>query len=217
MSNLAKFFSVPKSLYWNIKWYGLKGIICPILIHYKTKIIVKGKINLPPIGKTFSSKIGFGGSDGILSFNKQYLYVARNAQLTFSGQFVIGEGAAIRIEKKGNVIMGGRFYANKNFMLSCDSSIIIGDNFVSGWNVHVRDSDGHTIAIDGREKLNTKGVVIGKHVWIAAEAHVLKGAKISDGSVVGYRSTVFGFFDAPNCLIVGSPANVIKRNVSWKL
>lgn len=102
-------------------------------------------------------------------------------------------------------------------MLSCDSSIVIGDDFVGGWNVHIRDSDGHTIAIDGHDKLNTKDVWIGKHVWIAAEAHILKGAKIPDNSVVGYRSTVLGVFDEKNSLIVGSPAKIVNGNISWKI
>lgn len=217
MDNIAKLFSIPKSLFWNMKWYGIKGLKLPILIHYNTKIIIKGKIQLPVVGKPFSSKIGFGGSDGILSYNKQFLYVAEDAQLIFGGTFILSEGSSIRVEKRGEVYIGGQFYANKNFMLSCDSSIEIGDDFVSGWNVHVRDSDGHTIVIDGYDKLNTKNVFIGNHVWVAAEAHILKGAYISDGSVVGYRSTVLGVFNEANCLIAGSPAKNIETNILWKI
>lgn len=107
MGNITKLFSIPKSLFWNLKWYGVKGLQLPILIHYNTQIKIKGKLRLPSLGKPFSSKIGFGGSGGILSYNKQILYVAKDAQLIFTGTFVLSEGSSIRVEKSGKAYVGG--------------------------------------------------------------------------------------------------------------
>ena len=46
-------------------------------------------------------------------------------------------------------------------------------------------------------KENIKEVTIGDSVWIAAEAHILKGTYISANSIVAYRATVLGKFEEP--------------------
>ena len=61
---------MPKTIYWNCRWYGWKGLHYPILIHYNTGIIVKGTLIPPPFTrKRFSSLIGFCGSYGVNSFD----------------------------------------------------------------------------------------------------------------------------------------------------
>lgn len=64
-------------------------------------------------------------------------------------------------------------------------------------------------------KENIKEVTIGDSVWIAAEAHILKGTYISANSIVAYRATVLGKFEEPNSLVGGFPAKVLLRNVIW--
>jgi acetyltransferase-like isoleucine patch superfamily enzyme len=44
---------------------------------------------------------------------------------------------------------------------------------------------------------------------------LLKGCRIADGCVVAAGSTVLGNFDALNCLIAGTPAKMIRRDVEW--
>ncbi|WP_261156851.1 acyltransferase [Serratia liquefaciens] len=45
----------------------------------------------------------------------------------------------------------------------------------------------------------------------------MKGTNIASGCVVAANSVVSGDFLESNCLIAGSPARVVKRNISWKL
>ncbi len=52
--------------------------------------------------------------------------------------------------------------------------------------------------------------MIGKGVWVAAEAFIGPGVEIGDGAVVGARACVFTDV-AANCIVGGNPARVIKR------
>ena len=209
--------SVPKTLYWNCKWYGMKGFLCPVLIHYNTYIVNKGQIIPPPfVRQHFSSRIGFCGSFGISTTKRQVISVSKGCTLHFKGRFSIGYGGVVRIENSGCVCLGTNFNANKNFSIFCNKSISFGNDVLIGWNVSVRDNDGHNIYRGLVPKCNIKEVLINNHVWIAAEVHILKGAVICDGSVVGYRATVFDQFSESNVLIGGYPAKVIQRNIKWE-
>ena len=43
----------------------------------------------------------------------------------------------------------------------------------------------------------------------------MKGTQLKRGTVVGTRSMVNKTFETENVLLVGSPAKVIKRDVTW--
>lgn len=122
----------------------------------------------------------------------------------------------IRVEKEGVIQIGHNIYCNKNIMISCDKCIQIGNDVLMGWNVAIRDSDGHQIFVDNSPKQNEKSVVIGNHVWICTEAHILKGSAIPNDCVVGYHSIVCTSFQQPNSLITGSPAKIIQNNITWE-
>lgn len=59
-------------------------------------------------------------------------------------------------------------------------------------------------------------VIIGKHVWIGAFAHFLKGSSIPDNCVASYRSLVTREFTNENVIIGGTPAKEIKEIVVWE-
>ena len=52
-------------------------------------------------------------------------------------------------------------------------------------------------------------VSIGNDVWLAANATVLKGSRISDGAIIGAKGLVKGEIPK-NAIAVGVPANVKK-------
>ena len=64
-------------------------------------------------------------------------------------------------------------------------------------------------------KIHPKDIVISNKVWICAKTTILKGAKISEGSVVGCGSIVNKEFSEPNCIIAGIPAKITKREIAW--
>lgn len=60
-----------------------------------------------------------------------------------------------------------------------------------------------------KQKNTVQPVKIGRDVWIAAGAKILKGSTIHDGAIIGAQSVVKG--EVPqNAIAVGVPAKVIK-------
>jgi acetyltransferase-like isoleucine patch superfamily enzyme len=74
---------------------------------------------------------------------------------------------------------------------------------------------GHNVYHNGIKKQSQKPFTIGNHVWVCAEAHVLKGVAIGDDSIIAYRSTVTKSFSGNGSLIGGSPATLLGTNYSW--
>ena len=70
---------------------------------------------------------------------------------------------------------------------------------------------GSNVTIGGRSK--SKDVpIIGSGVYIATGAKVLGGICVGDNSVIGANAVVIS--DVPsNCVVVGIPAKIIKKNI----
>lgn len=97
------------------------------------------------------------------------------------------------------------------------TTITIGDDVMFATGNEVRADDAHAIFdIDTGKRVNvSRSITIGPHVWLARDAVVLGGVTIGEGTVVGYRSLVTRSLPN-NCIAVGSPATVIRRNVAWE-
>ncbi|MBE6957652.1 MAG: acyltransferase [Ruminococcaceae bacterium] len=204
-----------KSFFFNLKHFGLKGAKMPVLFAKKCKVQVKGKIEL----ENFSGgavRIGFGGSEGVVENRYSYLSVAPGARLVFKGKAGFSAGNSVRVDA-GVLTVGNNFSANKNCFIACSEGVTIGDDVTLGWDVHIRDNDGHTI-IDGATgaRSESRNVTIGNHVWLCAYTDVLKGSVVPDESVVAYRSLVTKAFDKPHSLIGGAPAKLLKENIRWE-
>jgi maltose O-acetyltransferase len=90
--------------------------------------------------------------------------------------------------------------------------VTVGDDCILGSCIVV-DTDYHSVEIDRREPgaaVATRPVSIGRNVWVAGNAAVLKGVTIGDDSVVGYGAVVVE--DVPAGVVVaGNPARVVRR------
>lgn len=87
--------------------------------------------------------------------------------------------------------------------------------FAGGTDLSVSDMHSIVDTTTGR-RINPAGdISLGDRVWIGVDALVLKGTRIGEGSVIGARSVVTRDIPA-NALAAGSPARVIKTNVSWQ-
>ena len=105
------------------------------------------------------------------------------------------------------------FWAN----LSGDGrSITVGEHCLLE-NVKLRTSDNHHIIDrESGEMINPAAdIMIGDHVWIAEDVLVLKGSNIGSGSVVGAKSLVNNTLPE-NCLVAGTPAKVLRRDIDWR-
>lgn len=97
-------------------------------------------------------------------------------------------------------------------------SVSIGDDCMFSAEICIYSTDGHAIYdINTNEILNRgKDVVIGNHCWVGRRAAFLKGAKISNNTVVGFGSIVNKQFNESNVVLAGTPASIVTRSVGWK-
>lgn len=97
------------------------------------------------------------------------------------------------------------------------TSLTLGDDVMIASDVEIRTDDAHPIFdVESGRRINwSKDVHVGNHVWIASRAIIRPGTKIGAGSVVGMNSIVKGSFPN-NCIIAGTPARVVRRNIAWE-
>lgn len=210
--------SVPKTIYFNFRSLPFKQAIkMPIFIAYKVKIlsIKQGIIKIPDsiLLSPFMIRIGFNGTEEVTP-NKAKINF-KDGTVIFRGKCSFAEGCTIGVTNRGVLDFGDNFSANKNVFISCNKSITFGKNVLCGWNCLFFDAQGHIIYHKGKMKPSYKPIVIGEHVWVCAESHILKGTSVANGSVVAYRSLLTGKFIEENILIGGSPANKIQSEISW--
>ena len=214
--------SLPKTIYFNFRVFNFKTAIkLPIFIEKSVRLrsIYKYSVEIKTDKlRPFMIKIGIGGSEAINSSNGiLYLNKHKKGKIIFTGDAKFGKGIVI-YNNSGTITFGSNFSCNKNCFFSSDKSIIFGNDVLIGWNVKIRDSDGHLIIYD---KCNSsiedrKSVKIGNHVWICSYVDILKGCVIDDDCVIAYRSLLTGINAKQNSLIGGLPAKIIKENISWK-
>lgn len=187
----------------------------PVLVSSRIKIgkISRGSIEINS-NRVGTVKIGFGGVEGVPS-SKGYIRIDDNARVVFSGRASFAQGSVILIGKGATVVYGDGFSAGKNFFQSCNGFNEFGNDVLIGWNVSIRDNDGHTILVNEQENPHTKPIIIGNHVWIGADALLLKGACVQNGSIIATKAVVTKRFEESCCIIGGFPANIIKKNVKW--
>lgn len=122
-----------------------------------------------------------------------------------------------------NVTIGNNVYLGPNTMIiSTRAEVIMHDNIMFGPGVTIITGDhrfdilGRTmISITESEKLpeNDQDVIINSDVWIGANATILKGVTIGEGSIVAAGALVIN--DVPEYSIVGGvPAKVIGKRFS---
>ena len=214
-SNICKaVLSLPKTLYFNFRALPFKQAVkLPIIVLYNTKIVEihKGIIEFSSTPYRFMVKIGFSGSEGIIRRPQSICF--ESGKVVFGKHNVFGEGVSLR--NSGTLRFGNEFYCNRNCTIWSSESISFGDDITLGWDILMRDCDGHMVVTDGKPGLVQKPIIIGNHVWICSKSDILKGAGCGDNSVIGYRSLLTKNYNQGNVLIAGHPAKVIRDNINW--
>lgn len=122
-----------------------------------------------------------------------------------SGQTILANPKNIYIGK-GSSINGGQLRASEN------AKIIIGQNTIISYNVHIR-TDMHvfsdmTIPIK-EQGIKEKDIIIGNNVWIGFGAQIMSGIKIGDGAIVAAGAIVTKDV-MKNEIVGGVPAKEIR-------
>lgn len=139
-------------------------------VFYHKKLDFKGFLNLNP-----DTKVSISGG-GYIRFGRS---VSTYSNVHFSA---VG----------GSLDIGDHVSFNRNCIVICKDSIIIGDQCIFGPNVCIYDHD-HKYGINGIENgYKTSQIVIGSGCWIGANTIILRGSYIGDGSVIGAGTIVKG-------------------------
>lgn len=165
-----------------------------------------------------------GSNNTIIIKKNALLYRCKITILGNDNYIVIGENtvskyANINIEDCNNkVLIGAKTRLCGKIKIACieSSEIIIGENCLFSSEIEIRTGDSHGIYNDKGIRINhAKNIYIGNHVWIGFRVIILKGSLISDDSIIGAGTIVTHEFKEKNCIIVGAPGNIIKKNVIW--
>lgn len=151
---------------------------------------------------------------------KSYLMLSPQSKIIFNGPCVFSKGVSFRMFGSGVLEVGNNVYFNQYCNISVHTKVHLGDDLLAGWNVNIRDADGHSLFNQYDPSVRTNedsAVYIGDHVWLASYTDILKGAYIANNSVTAYRACVGKEFREENVILGGLPAKIIKRNVIWHI
>ncbi|MFM4712369.1 hypothetical protein ACEUEC_13640 [Aeromonas veronii] len=125
----------------------------------------------------------------------------------------------IRIGQDSTVIICDDVSTTQRCFISAaeGSTVNIGKDCMISVGVSIRTDDSHAIFdVESGLRINiSQDVIIGNHVWIGQEVAILGGTSIGDGSVIGFRSVVKGKIEN-NCIAVGIPSRVVRKNIAWE-
>lgn len=108
-----------------------------------------------------------------------------------------------------NISVGKNVFINSGCRFQDQGGITIGDGALIGHNV-VLATLNHDIDPRKRSTMYPAPIVIGKNVWIGANATVVPGVSIGDGAVIAAGAVVTK--DVPaNVIVGGVPAKIIKK------
>ena len=216
--DIKKISLVPRSLVYDLIFFGLEGLRLPVLFSNRIKITGARKGAIILEDKKRRIFFGYNGTSGIPCNPHGHLSIGENGYIRFKGSAMFAKGIYLQVNS-GEIVFGDKFICNRNGFIICDQKIEFGEQVLLGWNVFIRDGDGHPILDrDGKRTNPDLPIRIGKHVWLCSHSAVMKGAEIKDGCVAAYQACVTKSTKTePDCILAGSPAKIVKRDIHWQL
>lgn len=194
------------------------------LYRFFRPIQVKGTCNTifnnSKIGHNFT--ITIIGNNNIVEIGKDCLLTNTHITITGDNNHLIIEDTArfmgpCKITMEGNTTVHfGKNCGIRGVELSArNGKIEIGELTMTSYGIVIRNHDSHKVLDkEGRILNPSRDVIIGKHVWIAQNASILKGVSIGDNSIIGFGSIVTKSC-GPGCILAGNPAKVVKEDILW--
>jgi len=150
-----------------------------------------------------------GRMPGRIGFHLRQKFFSR--RLKQAGEDLkVFEGARFRVIERMSV--GDRVHIGVDCFIQAAGGVEIGNNVILGpgvkiWSMNHVFADPDTPVHDqGYEK---KPVRIGNDVWIGANAFIMPGADIGDGSIISAHAVVGGKTIPPYSILAGNPARKI--------
>lgn len=158
--------------------------------------------------------IGKGGKFNQLKIdiNGSHNQVTIGEKVKFSGQLLI-------VGNHLHIYIGEHTTAIDCYILARDKSVTIGKSCMISRGIEIRATDVHNVYdIDSNKRLNPahSNVILGDHIWIAANVTVSKNVTIASGCIIAAGAFVNKPVTTPNCMVAGAPAKIIRQNVRWE-
>lgn len=215
---LQLILGLPKSIYFNLHYFGIRGMKLPVLCSYKTKFSkMKGIVKVRSKYKFGMIKIGFSAVE-LFDNSKLSTVWINDGIVYFQGSASIRNGTCIR--NYGKLAIGNNFQVSATATIICYKQIIFGNDVLIGWNCEFSDGDAHKIynENDYGERQNVdKAIMVGNNVWIGANVVIYKGVEIDDDVVVAGNAIVIKSVPGKNQVIGGFPARKLKGDIIWKI
>ena len=236
--------SIPKTLRFNLHYFPLKTALkLPVVVSHRTYLReLHGKVELPEKVERAMIKIGFGDVGHYDRKRSRGIWQV-SGTVSFGGKASIGHGSKLSV--RGNLCLGDGFNMTAESTIVCAKEIRFGNDCLLSWDILVMDTDEHPIFNYGQEtkglktqdpgfvpcpqvpcpesnhvdneRINPdKAIHVGDHVWIGCKCILLKGAEVSNNTVVAAGTLLTSSFSGEHQVIGGNPPTVLKPDIRWE-
>jgi acetyltransferase-like isoleucine patch superfamily enzyme len=188
-----------------------QAIKLPILVYNGTELYKIGKIRIDcPIQ---FGMIKLGDNDFKVHGRGKLL---NNGLIVFGGPVEILGGFII--ENNGVICLGGYIVIGSGTRFIIRNKLEIKEYVRIGFNCFFMDTDDHYMinVIDKCVHRFSSPITIGRYNWVGAHTYCKKGVKLPDYTIVASANTLLTKdYSAlePYCVLAGSPAKIIAKNV----
>lgn len=212
VKNNSKINTVASYIYTKVLGLNIQRISRGTKVVYKNAYLRKTRI----ASKGNNNSICFGEYSHIVNSK---IYINGNNNTIEVGKCVSSVELDIVVDGDNNrVIIGDNTIISGKTHLACieGTDIEIGADCLLSANITMRTGDSHSITDLNGNRINpSKSISIDNHVWIGNSVTILKGVSVRTNSIIGTGSVVTKSPEEVNCVLVGNPATVKKRDVNW--
>lgn len=199
-----------KTLYFNVKLFGLTSIVKPkIIIGYNCYIKLKKKDLF--FEKNSRILIGIDIPKNKSNCKNKTVFNI-NGSLSISGSCNICKSANVYVDSLGKLIINN-IYLGPQSSIICYYYIEIRKKTIISWDCTIIDSDTHDIFDEENNIINNnKKIFIGSCCWIGFGSTILKGVTIPSNNIIACKSLISKTFNMEEKMIINSNRILKKYN-----
>jgi acetyltransferase-like isoleucine patch superfamily enzyme len=208
-----------RSIYFNLKYFPFRqALIMPFRVSRRCSLVnLKGTVSIEAALKPGMIQIGYGDV-GVFDNKRERAVWNVRGKIIFKENCYLGHGVKINVTETGLLTFGANVNFTAESAIDCQHEISFGDDCLVSWENLFIDGDYHKIFdAEGKYSNPSQPIKIGNHVWFGCRCLILKGVTVADNCVVAAGSLLNGAYQTPRSIIAGSPAKVVKENVSWEI
>jgi serine acetyltransferase len=206
-----------KSVYFNFHYLPFKKAVhLPFLLGRNTKLRkMKGTLSIEAPLRI--GMIRMGAEEIGIHDKRHHRTVWENAgKVIFKGSALLRYGAKIIVGPDGVLSLGDNFRMSSESYIICYHSVDIGDSCRLSWNTQILDTDFHKIYDLAGKQLNPDArIILGDNNWIGHSSTITKGTELGNMVVVASNSLINRKYKGHNMMIAGSPAKVVRKDITW--